>query len=219
MIAGELISKQVLPVQVTDTVRTTLMYMNDHEVSEIPVLSNGEYQGLITDQDLLTCNQEDCLADLDLSLNKKYLHSTEHLFNVLGKFSEWHLTVIPVLDLDEKYLGLLVQEEIVDFYNKSFAFSEPGSIIVLEMEEEHYALSKLVQIIENEGGKILGIFVSKGEDSQHIILTIKLSSLEVTPLKNHLLRHNFQIKAIYSEREYVETLNERYNALMHYLNL
>ena len=219
MIAGELISKQRLYVQGTDTVRTALMSMNDHERNEIPLLAGDKYIGLLEDKELLSYGQEECLAELDLPLNRKFLHPTEHLFNVLGKFSEWHLTAIPVVDQEEKYIGVLLQDEIVDFYNKSFAFSNPGSIIVLEMDEVAYSLSKLVQIIENEGAKILGIFVSKGESEHQLILTIKLSSLEVLTLKNHLERHNYKIKAIYSEQEYMETLNERYNALMHYLNL
>lgn len=219
MIAGELISKQIIPAQASDTVRSALKYMNDHEINEIPLVDGQEYLGLIEDKELMAHEQEEYLADLDLKLNRKYLHQTEHLFNVLGRFSQWHISAIPVLDADEKYLGVLIQEEIADFYNKSFAFSNPGSIIVLEMDEDSYALSKLVQIIENEGGKILGIFVSKGENKEDIILTIKLSNLEVIGINSHLHRHNFNIKATYSEREYVETLNERYNALMHYLNL
>ena len=107
----------------------------------------------------------------------------------------------------------------MQFYAKSFSFSEPGSILVLEMENRDYSLAEISRIIEGEHIKILSTFLTKSPDSNVVYVTLKISSGDAQRAKATLERHDYFVKASFVEETYVEDLNEHYDALMHYLNV
>jgi hypothetical protein len=116
-------------------------------------------------------------------------------------------------------LGVITQEELMQFYAKSFSFTEPGSILLLEMERHNYSLAEISRIIEAEGIRILSTFLTKSPDSEVVYVTLKIGAGDAQRAKSTLERHNYFVKASFVEKAFVEDLNEHYDALMHYLNV
>ena len=133
--------------------------------------------------------------------------------------AENKLNVIPVLDDDENYMGLITQEELLQFYGNSFSFKEPGSIIVLETTKRQYSLAEISSIIENENGAILSSFLTSVDDTHNILITLKVNKLDIQRITSALERYEYIIKATYTEQEYVDSLKDRYDLLMNYLDV
>lgn len=219
MLATDLISSEIMPIQTTDTGRAALLVMNDHYVKHLPVLKDDEYIGMISEDDLLDHSLDFPIEEIVQGDIKFSVFQSDHLFMVLSKMAELQLTVLPVLDEDRHYIGAIKQEEVLHYYLKNFSFIEPGSVLVMEMDKRDYSLSAISRVIESENAHILSSFLSKNQDAEKITLTLKLNILEVNNLKTNLERMGYKINASYQEAEYFNTLQERYDAFMHYLNM
>ena len=93
--------------------------------------------------------------------------------------------------------------------------------MTIERDEEHvwrYA-SRSSFSIESEGAHILNSFVTKEPINDKISLTLKVDKLEVSAIVATLERMSYEVNASYQEKEYYNNLQDRYDALMHYLNI
>ena len=78
--------------------------------------------------------------------------------------SENQLTIIPVVDTDNNYIGMVSMEDVLNYFAKTGTFSEQGSIIVLEMHRRDYTLAEISRIVESEGAAILSSAISSNLD-------------------------------------------------------
>ena len=219
MIASELISQILSPLRTSDTGEQALAMMSIYHVKHLPIVNNEELLGTIAEEDILTHSMDEPIGSYNLSPNRAYVNQHDHLFEVMGKMAEFQLTTIPVVDDQKKYLGIITQEELMQFYAKSFSFAEPGSILVLEMAQRDYSLADISRIIEAENIKILSTFLTKSPDSELVFVTLKINSGEAKRAKATLERHEYFVKASFVEETFMEDLREHYDAFMHYLNV
>jgi predicted transcriptional regulator len=219
MIARELISQIVAPLRTSDTGEHALTTMHVYHLKHLPIVNSKMLLGTISEEDILVHDLSEPIGSYNLSLNKAHVKANDHLFEVMSKLAENKLTSIPVVDEDENFLGLISQEGLLQFYAKSFSFTEPGSIIVLEMERRDYSLGKLSRLIEAENVSILSSFLTQEEGSDHVYVTLKINKQDPESILATLRRHEFNIRATFSEEQYFENLQERYDALMHYLSV
>ena len=136
----------------------------------------------------------------------------------MKKISDADLTCIPVVDDQEMYLGLITRTEIFEYYHKSFAWSEPGSIIVIEIPEMQYSLSEIAQIVEAEQAMVLSSMISRPSEFR-IILTLKVNKIDVSRILAALRRYDYDVTATYSEEEVVDNSKDRYDAFMRFLDV
>jgi predicted transcriptional regulator len=219
VIAEKLISNTISPLFLSDKGKEAITMMNIFHVKHLPVVEDNKVLALISEEFITQQNMEKTIAEykvmpLTVSVNKK-----DHLFDIMSKMAESKLTVIPVIDDQENYMGLITQEELLQFYGNSFSFREPGSIIVLETTKQQYSLAEISSIVESEGGAILSSFLTSVEDTAKVMITIKVNKLEIQRITAALERYEYTIKATYTEHEYLDSLKDRYDMLMNYLDV
>jgi acetoin utilization protein AcuB len=219
MIASELISQILSPLRTSDTGEQALAMMSIYHVKHLPIVNNEELLGTISEEDILSANMDEPIGSYGLSLSRAHVNQRDHLFEVMGKMADFDLTTIPVIDDKRTYLGVITQEELMQFYAKSFSFTEPGSILVLEMERHNYSLAEISRLIEAEGIRILSTFLTKSPDSETVYVTLKIGVGDAQRAKTTLERHDYFVKASFVEETFVEDLKEHYDSLMHYLNV
>jgi CBS domain-containing protein len=129
------------------------------------------------------------------------------------------LTVIPVVDRDMKYMGLITMEDVLNVFGDSYSFKESGSIIILQTTITNYSLGEIAMIAESEGYTILTSFLTTNLDSTEIFVTIKVNSHDISKLIRAFQRRDYIISGAFSEEEYVDSLKERYDSLMNYLSI
>lgn len=219
MVAENLISTAVLPLQTSDTGKEALAVMEDFNVRHLPIVNNRSLLGLISEDDVLIHNINEPIGSYELSLTKAYVKETDHLYEVMRLLAEHQLTVIPVMDDDGEYLGMVSLEDVLNYFAKTAAFSETGSIVVLEFQPRAYSLAEVARLVEAEEASILSTFVTSHPESSTVEVTLKINRQDIRNILNAFERFGYIIKASFNEEEYLESLKERYDALMSYLNV
>jgi acetoin utilization protein AcuB len=220
MIARELITDTITPLGSSETGETALAMMDDMRVAHLPIVVNEEFLGLISDTDILTPNNfSEPVGSHPLSLSNAYILENQHIFEVIRIVEAMKLTLLPVLDEKKHYLGCITLPGLCHHLSKLMAIDNPGGIIILEINDKDYLLTEIAQIVESNDAKILGMYITTFPDSTRMEVTLKLNKIDVGPVLQTFMRYNYSIKASFTEDSYTESLQERYNSLMNYLNI
>ena len=114
MIAKELISIHIPSISFKDDGEKALRVMDENRVSHIAVVDNGEYHGLISDNEIY--DLDDTFVPLDQVkpvLIKLFVQPFDHIYDILTVFAENNITALPVLNEDDQYLGVIGLEQII----------------------------------------------------------------------------------------------------------
>lgn len=219
MVAESLMTDEMAPLRVTDTGREALTIMNVFSVRHLPIVENEKLLGIISEDDILSNDIDAAVASYQIPLNKSAVLVYDHIYEVMRILAESKLTVIPVVNEKNEYVGLISQDAVLNYFASSGSFAEPGSIVVLSIGKRDYSLAEISRLVESEKGTILSSLITSQPDSQKIDVTLKLSSQNIQNIVATLRRFDYEIKAAYSESDYLDTLQERYDSLMSYLNV
>jgi len=219
MIARELISHLIHPLRTSDTGEQALTYLQVYHLKHLPIVNNEQLLGTISEEDITTSPIDEPIGSFSLGLNKAFVRDSDHLFEVMNVMANHKLTVIPVVDQKDNYLGLITLEDLIQFYARSFSFSEPGGIIVIELQKSDYSLAEISRIIESENALVLSSFLTHDEATRKMYVTIKTNQTDIQHLQATLERFGYTIKATFSDEGYFESLQDHYDAFLHYLNV
>jgi len=220
MIASELISDIIVPLKTSDTVDTAISMMAEFKVSHLPVVNNNAYLALVTEDDLmLDVDLETPIGNIRLSLSRLMISSNQHVYDVIRMMSENRLSLLPVVDSEENYIGVISLESLAVNMNKMAAVSQPGSVIVLEMSQNDYSMSEIAQIIESNDARILSMYITSKIDSTNMEVILKVNKQDLNSIIQTFNRYNYSIKASYGQEEDPEDLRDRFDSLMNYLNV
>ncbi|MGQ1908569.1 CBS domain-containing protein [Marinifilum sp. RC60d5] len=221
MIAKDLISDVVPVLRETDTGIQALNWMEIFRVSHLPIVKGDEFLGLISDNDIYDLNKaEDPIGGQKLSLFSPYVSANQHIYDIIEIVSRLKLTVIPVLEDEKTYFGLITLNDLMQYIERIFSVREPGGIIVLELNSVDYSLSEISRIVESNDAKILSLYVKSSTDSRKIELTIKVNHSNLTSIIQTFLRYDYTIKTTYvREDDMKDVLEDRYNSFMRFLNI
>jgi len=218
VITSRQLLKSDLPVlSAQDDPINALNLMDEFRVGHLPVIENGKFLGLISETTLL--GVESILHDAhDLQLLKVSVPANDHILDILKVAGQHHISVIPVTDPENNYIGAIRLDDLVEKISEMQGVHQRGGIIVLEMWDKDYSLQQIARIIEENDGKILSTSVSPGEDGK-IEVNLKLNQPDVNAMIQSFERFGYHVKASYQEQEYTEDLRKRYDELMRFLNI
>jgi CBS domain-containing protein len=216
--ALNLISKSLPVLSRGDSAMHVLNLMDELRVNDLPVVENGLFIGLANESDFLNAEvyQGEVQAELDL-LNVSVLPDS-HVLDVLKVVSENDLTVIPVVDEGNNYLGSITSADLLDHLAEMLGAMREGGIIVLQVFERDHSIQQIARIIEENNAKILSlsvVAVSEGNLEMHI----KIDLPDLNPILQSLERFNYNVLSKFQAAQYDDELKDRYNELMRYLNM
>lgn len=220
MYAATLISYTIPPLKPSDTGDKALNWMNDFHIRHLPIVDGKQLQGILSEDEVL--NLEDPSLPLSESqpfLLEKFVYADQHLYDVMHLIVNNNLTMIPVLNREHQYLGSISLETLIQHLANTTSLTHPGGVLILEMDPRDYSLGKIAQIIESEKTTVLSSFISSPYGSNKIELTLKLAKQDLKNIAATLERFNYTIKGSFFESDYLDTLQDRYDALMRYLNV
>lgn len=220
MTASELLTEEIPPLKDTDTAEKALRWMDEFKVSHLPIVRDTEYLGLISDNDLYDLEDENrTLKELETTLPRPYIYEDAHVYEVMRLISELKLSVVPILDKQENFLGTTNLPYLMSLITEIGSLKETGGIIVLEMNVNDYMLSQIAQIVESNNAKILSSYITSSPDSTNLEVTIKISTTQLDAIIQTFLRYDYNIKASYQKSEFYDNLKRRYDELMHYIKM
>lgn len=219
MIAKDLISHEHSPLQTSDTGEDAITMMSIFHVKHLPIVDDTMFLGLLSEEIILNHDMDDQIGKYSLGLARPFAFETDHIFEVMSKMATDRLTVIPIVDKSERYLGLITMEDLIQYYASSFSFSEPGSILVLSTTKPQYSLAEISRIVESENAAILSTFLTSADQSTEVQVTLKINKQDIGAIIASFQRFGYGITASFSDYEYIDDLKERYDSLMSYLNV
>jgi hypothetical protein len=153
------------------------------------------------------------------TLDKVWIDSNKHYYDVLKAIGDEHLSVLPVLDEHRNYVGSISVSNLMEKMANVAAVSEPGSVLLLEVKAQDYSLSQIAQIIEGNDGKILSMYVARTMTGD-LDVTLKINKPEINGIIQTFQRFNYSIKSSYHINNYYnDDMKNRYEGLMNYLDL
>jgi acetoin utilization protein AcuB len=221
MVAGDLISEVIPTLKTSDTGQTALNWMEIFRVSHLPIVNNHDFLGLISDADIYDMNQpEEAIGNHELTLLKPYVIVTQHIFEVIGLAARLKLSIVPVLDENLHYKGVIQATDLIKYLAGSSSIDQPGGIIVLEMTERDYSLSQIAQIVEGNNQKVLSMYITSPADSTRLEVTLKVNSTDLVSILRTFERYNYEVKTWVTTDDSVDRFySERFDLLMKYLNI
>jgi len=220
MLAKDLISDEIPSLRTSDTAVEALNWMEVFRISHVPIVNNEEFLGLISDADIFDLNNpNEALGNHKLSLSRPSVRYNQHIYEVMEVAARLKLTIIPVLDEHNKFLGVVQMRHLLHQFSKLSAIEKPGGIIVLDITQSDYSMTEISQIIESNEAKILSMYVYTQPDTTKLEVTIKVNVTDLTAIIQTFNRYEYNIKASFMEFDEQEDLyNERYDLFMRFLN-
>lgn len=220
MLALDLITDEIPPLKTTDTGLMAINWMDEFKVSHLPIVNKHEYLGLISDTDILDLNiTDDELGKCKLSLLRPFVNENQHVYEVIKMISSLKLTVLPVLNDHQQYLGLIPVTALLQQFSTLAATREPGGILVLEMNIHDYSLTQIAQIVEGNDGKILSCYLNPLPDSTRIEVTLKINKEDLSGILQTFYRYNYTVKASFHQSEFSDDMKNRFDSFMNYINI
>ena len=220
MFAKQLITDDIIPLKTSNTGAYALNWMDENKVSHLPIVNDVEFLGLISDEDIFEFNNfDEALGSHKLSLVSPFVYEDQHLFEIIKIIAEHKLTLVPVLDYQNRYLGAITSQSLIQSLSKIVSVEHPGGIIVLEVSNNDYSLSQIAQIVESSDAKILSLYITSETDSTKIEIAMKINTFEIASILQTFDRYNYFVKASYADKNDIDDLKDRYDSFMNYLNI
>jgi predicted transcriptional regulator len=219
MMASSFIDQTIIPLKTSDSIDFAIDFFKEFSVRHLPVVQDNICIGILSLDDIEEAEIFDSPILDFINLNYSFALNNDHIYEVMRAISEQSFTLFPILDENNNYIGSITLSSLFKNYINCAAFVQPGSILVLEIDKKNYSLSEIARIVESENKVILSSLLSSNGESDVLEITLKLNSVQIQNLVTTFERFGYNIKATFDEEDFMDTLKNRYESLMTYLNV
>ena len=222
LLAEDLLNEMIPPLKGSDSTGKAARWLDEFHVSQLPVLDNQFYRGLVTEADLADFDDPTTLlSELPLGYADVFVRPDQHFYRVMELAIENKIQLVPVVDENRAYAGVVTIADALAAFGQQPIASGQGGIVVLGMEERDYSLSQLSRYVEENNAKILYAHVAQDDlDPYRVRVTLKLNTDNLSRIVATLERFGYQVTAQFSGSAGVsDGEHERYDALLRYLNV
>ena len=218
MRALDIIAEEIPPLLHTDSGEKVMLWMDEFKVSHLPVLKNGNFVGVVSESSVLDhLNLDSDLDHLFDHLPRPFVNQDAHLYDILLRMSQEKLSVLPVLNEQEEYLGCISVYGVMSVLSDFGSLKEHGGILVLEMNHADYSLAQIAQIVESNNAKILSAYITSSVESTMTEVTLKINTSNLTSIIRTFERFDYQVKAAFQDKDAEDDLRMRFDALMNFM--
>jgi predicted transcriptional regulator len=220
VLAKNIVTENIPPLKSSDTGEKAIDWMIEFKLSHLPLVDNKKYIGLVSEDDILDFNDTTEKLGVYLkNLYKPYVKDNEHIFEVLRVASGLNTPVIPVVDDNMEYLGMITLQSLLTHFSAMTSISGTGGVIVLDLAgKKDYVLSDIVRIVESNDAHVLSMFINEQSAESHT-LTIKVDKTDIRHIIATFERFEYDVQAYFEESDLGEIYKDRFDSLMNYLNI
>lgn len=220
MTVQQLMLNDVLPLQLSDTIRFALGSMDELKIREMPVCDGDIFRGLVREDRLeQVADEELTLEGAGIIAEPLFIGQSKSIHDALRIMTTGELTLLPVLEENGLYAGYLSAENLFHHLGELLNSDVSGGVIILDMAIEDYQLSEIAQIMESNDVRVLNVMVRPIEHSTRIEVILKTQSRDLSRALQTLARYEYNVSLAEFEDVNDLQLNERYELLMRYINV
>ncbi|MDR3007772.1 MAG: CBS domain-containing protein [Sphingobacterium sp.] len=220
MLIGQFLSNADFSIQNADSIQQALEKLQDMLCKELVVLNGDDYIGLINETILLDAEDDEApISSIKINTAPIQLKFNQHPYDALVMVTVYNSTIIPILDQENKYIGVSTQLDILKAISSIQSQNESGAIIVLAIGLHDFSLSQIAHLVESDNCRILNCATKINLESDNIEVTLKVDKSNINALLNSFLRHNYLILETHNTVAAFDDTADRYQQLMNYINI
>ncbi len=220
MVIEQLISPVVPTLLPTDTGSRALSLMEQNNLTQLPLVADEKYMALVQESDVLDWDTPESPLSKASFLNyRPAVFASGHPFEALRVAHQQNLSVLPVVDNENTYLGAITKDNLLRYITENSGVDNPGGIIVVELDPRDYSLSEIARICESEEVIIISTQIATNKVTGKIEVTLKTNRTDLQGLASSFERHNYSVLQVYGEQTHYEDMLDRYQLLMNYINM
>ena len=221
MLVSQIITKGLTPLRPETELQDVFPENYPEGITYAPVIENDSFIGFLSLSDL-EAEQETHhkVADCFLEPIAHPIREDQHLFEVLPWFEKTGMPLLPVLDSELKYAGVLDIHRVSRYLSASYAFQTEGGTLVLSIPAIQYSLSELARLIEANQGKVLSVVLESDPVlNQNYLVHIKINQPDLSRIVATLERFEYNVLEVHQALEASSIDKDRFDQLMRYLGI
>lgn len=213
--------ENIPPLYFNDDGDKGILIMQDHCIRHLPIIQEDKkFVGIISEDILMDGQYQfgDAVGRFAMPAVDIFRKPNTHWIDIMKCMEDHQVTIVPIVDENGIYAGLVTCESIIRFLTKANFVVEEGSILIIETNRYSFSILELAKIIETNDSKLLYLDTDlKGEEN--IWITLKIKTMNLSSIIETLERYNFVIINSYQESVAIDSLKDRFDGLMKYLNI
>ncbi|WP_237588292.1 CBS domain-containing protein [Polaribacter sargassicola] len=216
---NDYILKEIKPLRLENSVKRAQKVFKNYPITHFPVIENNKLLGSFAEEDIQTLeNKTDELVEYSYLLNSFFADEKATVLELLKIFADNDTNIIPVLDEQKNYIGYFDLRDVLDVFSTSPFMIEEGETLIVEKSKDDYSMSEVIQIIETNGGLLLGLYVSE-KKTDNTQITLKIISNKINEIMQTFRRYDYKIISMHENDIYLEDLKNRSEYLQKYLEM
>lgn len=197
-----------IPVTISKkiTVFDALAIMKKNKIRQLPVVSEGKLEGLVTEKDLLTVSPSPATSLSIFELNELLAKMTVDEVMVKKPITvepgttleeaallmrENKINSVPVLEGD-KLVGLITVTDIFDALIRFFGYGKPGTRLLLEASDRVGLLADITRVVKDFDVSIKASIVVY-KDNENVEIMLRLGTVDPGPLVAALQEKGYKV--------------------------
>ena len=218
MLTRNLISNSIPYLRLEDRVYDALQLMNDYHVAHLPIVEEEKYLGIISEEQLLHSDDDNLLKNLSYTDGGTSVQANDHFLKAIQIAVQNSLSIVPVVE-DAQILGIVTYNDLLRNASDFMSLSEPGALIVLEIEGKDYSFNEINRIVESNDAQITQLNTYMNPDTGVTQVTVRVNKVEVSDIISTFQRYEYNVKYYFGEELYENELRSNYDNLMNYLEI
>tara|TARA_R110002049_G_scaffold97734_4_gene238014 strand:+ start:1076 stop:1735 length:660 start_codon:yes stop_codon:yes gene_type:complete len=213
------ILNEIKPLSLKSSVKTAKKLFDNFPITHFAVVENNKILGCFAQDDIQTIeNKTDELVAYTHLLNSFFADEKATVLELLKIFADNDTTIIPVINKEKDYIGYYDLCDVLDVFSTSPFMIEDSETLIIEKLESDYSMSEVSQIVESNGGKLLGLYIS--EKQQGLVqVTLKINTEDIHEVMHTFRRYDYKIISTHENDIYLEDLKNRSDYLQKYLEM
>jgi acetoin utilization protein AcuB len=195
------------PITITSktSARKALDIMQTKRISNIPVVDDGKLVGIVAKEDIINqyfCGEkgctlvEDTLVEEVMTRQFVVIRKMDYMEKAISLLKESDVSALPVLDSDDKLVGILTRRDVFDAFADTMGIDNEGTRIYMVVPEFIGQLAKIANIVKHHGMSIeaLSVFDAGVLNTKQVIM--KVNSKHVEKMVEELSLAGFDVRDV-----------------------
>ncbi len=220
MLSKNLIVEDFPYLKPTDTGNVALDIMENYLINHLAIVDENRFLGLVSMDDIYNFELfETKVESFKQPLIRAYVFENQHIFDVMKTMQLFDVSVLPVLDKQENFRGIITQRALINAFANIMCVRENGYFLVLKLLPRDFSATEISNIIEKNDGKLLSLYI---DDSigNGLRAYLKIQSHDIEAILQSFERFNYDVTLLNIEsNDYDKLYRDRFDNLLNFLNI
>lgn len=201
-----------------DRVESARALFKQLKATEIPVVEEGLCLGTVTEAGLAEREDNEILQASDCR-ERVAVESTASVANIWTTLLDAQSSCAVITGDSGKSHEYVTFQELARFYRHMLGSAEANCLVVLKMRRLDGSMARMCSLAEDADCKVLNGFMVDSVNRENVYISLDLLCEQPEQLVKSLERHEIEIARILCDAAADDSLQERLNLLMSYLNV